>query len=334
MAITISGNGIVEANLADNAVTLAKMASGTDGEILTYDASGNPVAVSVGTDGQVLTSTGAGSPPAFETAAGATSLNGLSDTTVSSSDPTISTNPSAVGHLWVNSASGEQYICTDITTNDNVWTNTGDGSGNIAQTQVATFDLFGDSSAKLLYQLENNVLDTGGTYDGTNTSTTFSSGKFGQAAVFNGSTSQVSIPTSAFAPNVDTVSFWFKLSNTSDTGKIIFYSASSGSRYYISQNGADLMFRNPDNSNQTSWGASLSAGTWYHAVLVKDADAHRKGYINGTLELDAAFPNISSTPTNVNLGSAAFTGSIDQVRIFNRALSSAEVTTLYTETNT
>jgi len=29
MAITISGSGIVEANLADNAVTLAKMASGT-----------------------------------------------------------------------------------------------------------------------------------------------------------------------------------------------------------------------------------------------------------------------------------------------------------------
>ena len=69
MAITISGSGIVEANLADNAVTLAKMASGTDGEILTYDASGNPVSVSVGTDGQVLTSTGVGSPPAFEAAA-------------------------------------------------------------------------------------------------------------------------------------------------------------------------------------------------------------------------------------------------------------------------
>jgi hypothetical protein len=69
MAITISGSGIVEANLADNAVTLAKMASGTDGEILTYDASGNPTSVSVGTDGQVLTSTGVGSPPAFEAAA-------------------------------------------------------------------------------------------------------------------------------------------------------------------------------------------------------------------------------------------------------------------------
>ena len=53
-------------SLADNAVTLAKMAAGTDGQIITYDASGDPVAVGPGTDGQVLTSTGAGSPPAFE----------------------------------------------------------------------------------------------------------------------------------------------------------------------------------------------------------------------------------------------------------------------------
>jgi len=46
------------------------MAGGTDGQIITYDASGDPVAVGPGTDGQILTSTGAGSPPAFEDAAG------------------------------------------------------------------------------------------------------------------------------------------------------------------------------------------------------------------------------------------------------------------------
>ena len=57
----------------DDAITLAKMAGGTDGQIITYDASGDPVAVGPGTDGQVLTSTGSGSPPAFEAAsAGAT----------------------------------------------------------------------------------------------------------------------------------------------------------------------------------------------------------------------------------------------------------------------
>ena len=52
------------------------MAGGTDGQIITYDASGDPVAVGPGTDGQVLTSTGAGSPPAFETAAGVSETQG------------------------------------------------------------------------------------------------------------------------------------------------------------------------------------------------------------------------------------------------------------------
>jgi len=58
---------IGSSDIADNAVGLAQMASGTDGQIITYDASGDPIAVGPGTDGQVLTSTGAGSPPAFET---------------------------------------------------------------------------------------------------------------------------------------------------------------------------------------------------------------------------------------------------------------------------
>ena len=58
------------AKVTDDAITLAKLAPGTDGNIISFDASGNPVAVATGTDGQVLTSAGAGSPPAFETLAG------------------------------------------------------------------------------------------------------------------------------------------------------------------------------------------------------------------------------------------------------------------------
>ena len=54
------------ADIQDNAITLAKMAGGTDGNLITYDASGDPAYVATGSDGQVLTSTGAGSPPAFE----------------------------------------------------------------------------------------------------------------------------------------------------------------------------------------------------------------------------------------------------------------------------
>jgi len=58
------------ANLADDAVTLAKITSGTDGELITWDASGDPSAVPVGTATHVLTSNGAGAAPTFQAAGG------------------------------------------------------------------------------------------------------------------------------------------------------------------------------------------------------------------------------------------------------------------------
>ena len=69
--------GATALTIADDAVTLAKMASGVDGKVITYDASGDPVLVGPGADGEVLTSTGAGSPPAFETLA--VSITSVSD---------------------------------------------------------------------------------------------------------------------------------------------------------------------------------------------------------------------------------------------------------------
>ncbi len=57
---------LTSSDITDGIITLPKLTDGTDGNIISYDASGNPVAVATGTDGQVLTSTGAGSPPVFE----------------------------------------------------------------------------------------------------------------------------------------------------------------------------------------------------------------------------------------------------------------------------
>ena len=54
-------------HIADDQITLAKMAPGTDGNIISYDTSGNPVAVATGSAGQVLTSAGAGAVPSFQT---------------------------------------------------------------------------------------------------------------------------------------------------------------------------------------------------------------------------------------------------------------------------
>ena len=61
--------GIVN-TVADDAIGLGQMASGTDGNLITYDASGNPAHVATGSAGQVLTSAGAGAPPTFATSSG------------------------------------------------------------------------------------------------------------------------------------------------------------------------------------------------------------------------------------------------------------------------
>jgi len=66
----IASGVLSNAAVADNAITLAKMASGTDGNLITYDASGDPAYVTTGTSGQVLTSGGTGVAPTFQTAAG------------------------------------------------------------------------------------------------------------------------------------------------------------------------------------------------------------------------------------------------------------------------
>ena len=66
---TPSDATVSTAKIVDDAVTLAKMASGTDGNLISYDTSGNPVAVATGSSGQVLTSAGAGAVPSFQAAA-------------------------------------------------------------------------------------------------------------------------------------------------------------------------------------------------------------------------------------------------------------------------
>ena len=64
----------------------------------------------------------------------ASNLTGIVATSVTknSGDPAVTTNPSGgVGTLWSNSTSGEAFVCTDATTNRNVWTNIGAGSGDV-----------------------------------------------------------------------------------------------------------------------------------------------------------------------------------------------------------
>jgi hypothetical protein len=62
-------SAITTSKINDDAVTLAKMAPGTDGNVISFDASGDPTAIATAASGTVLTSGGAGAPPTFAAAA-------------------------------------------------------------------------------------------------------------------------------------------------------------------------------------------------------------------------------------------------------------------------
>lgn len=64
----VTGSGIL--TIASEAVDVAMLANGTDGELITWDAAGAPDTVAVGTATHVLTSNGVGVAPTFQAAVG------------------------------------------------------------------------------------------------------------------------------------------------------------------------------------------------------------------------------------------------------------------------
>jgi hypothetical protein len=65
-ATTIVNDAVTTDKIINDAVSLAKMAAGTTGEVITYDGSGNPATLAVGTSGHYLKTNGAGNLPTWE----------------------------------------------------------------------------------------------------------------------------------------------------------------------------------------------------------------------------------------------------------------------------
>lgn len=93
LGTTPASSAAATSDLGDNIVTLAKLAGGTDGNVISFDASGDPVAIATGDDGEVLTSAGAGAPPAFEAAGGGGFTLGTELATTSGTSKTFGSIP-------------------------------------------------------------------------------------------------------------------------------------------------------------------------------------------------------------------------------------------------
>jgi len=97
----IDDDAITEAKVANDAIGISELKAGIDGNIISFDASGDPVMIATGNDSQVLTSAGAGAQPAFEDAAAGPALSFVSTQVASSSSSIEFTGIDNSSEKWV-----------------------------------------------------------------------------------------------------------------------------------------------------------------------------------------------------------------------------------------
>jgi hypothetical protein len=223
------------------------------------------------------------------------------------------------------------------------------GGGGACTNTVDLYNPFPDGGGVALYQLNGDATDVSGNYDGTAANVTYGAGQFGQAGVFNGSSSYIdtALNSSAVSLSSDfTISAWVNIDNFTSSYSQILVDGSNASwaalgfSFQVTDTGAlRLNLANNGSSAGVTLTSSavLSLSTWYNVIAVIDVGNEIRLYLNG---VSVANSSISSGARNTignwqigrdTSGGRWFDGSIDQVRIFSRALRPYEVEALYTE---
>ena len=206
--------------------------------------------------------------------------------------------------------------------------------------QSASIDYVGDANPNCIaYYKMSNVLDQISGNNLTNSNVNFNTeGKFGFAGKFNGSNSKLTISNSSFLPqgnNSRSISCWIKTTGGSSDGVIGYGNAVNSQAFfiYISNENKLGIFAY---YNNTTGNIAISNNTWNHIVATYDGTNCRL-YVNGVLDFTAAKTLNTGNGefriggVNWNNSSEFFPGDIDQIRIYNSAISAANVTTLYEE---
>ena len=177
------------------------------------------------------------------------------------------------------------------------------------------------------------VTDTSGQNNtGTAANTTWTTGRYGRALLFNGSSSWVTVNSSASLNLVDglTLQAWVSPTVSSGWRTIMMKELNAIYELYANSNKGPGGGINIVNYKEVFSNTRLPVRTWSHVALTWDG-AQLRVYVNG---VQVASRNVSGTlsPTNdpLRIGGNAnwgeyFAGAIDEVRVYNRALSAAEI---------
>jgi hypothetical protein len=210
------------------------------------------------------------------------------------------------------------------------------------------------------YDFSGNANDlSGNSLNGTVTGATLTTDRFGNANsayLFNGTTDNISVSDNSLlnfqSTNKFSISYWINPTTLSNSQLSVIINKQTGSgtnqdgwnsniesnfsSTYRIQNGTST-----SNCTMGSSASSISTGQTYHITQVYD-NGTSYIYINGVLaDQTACTALIGDNTSNMLIGKATWTfsntkgfhGIIDDVRIYNRALTVCDVDSLYNEPN-
>lgn len=215
--------------------------------------------------------------------------------------------------------------------------------GNIAdsETTIEVNASVLNTGLKAYYKFDGNANDELGINNGVLNGgmSCTSTGKVGQACSFDGVNDYVDTNTLILNDGAGAISLWFndKEGNIATDHVLIGSTNSAASRRtYLAIRNGKLAGSFGTQTWTTIFGTkSLSNNAWNHGVIVWDA-ATIELYLNGSLEYSGARNGLASDlklffgANDFNLApNNFFNGLIDETRVYNRALSQAEIKWLY-----
>lgn len=182
----------------------------------------------------------------------------------------------------------------------------------------------------------STAYDSVGSANGTIYGATYTtSGKINGAYSFDGSDDYISASPSITSYPI-TISAWVKQSANTSNKSPLSFKQSDIQRLMFGTNGTGMAYNVRDTTKEVEIGATNISGNWTFLTGVSSANNNHKFYINGELVASSnttiAFPNWTEFRIgdfNHNSTNFHFNGYISDVSIWERALTTDEITELY-----
>jgi len=179
-----------------------------------------------------------------------------------------------------------------------------------------------------------------GTWNGNTAGTT---GKYGNGTTYDGTGDNITVSGDSIRTTGNTtISLWVK-STSADTNRGLFYKDNGGGTggwgmrvmYSNSYIYASAVYTAPSVDSLSTDAVVITSGQWNHVTAVWKDGQYIQLFINGVESSKVSTTGTTLRTSNQNhsiggrLASEYFTGQLDDVRIYNRAFSPAEVSRLY-----